>query len=1193
MIRALLITLLLTLVSNGAQAIGSPETMSPSEIVAEAQALVQDYDKLAEKKGDIYYKYLLATEHIGPIQFKQLNMSDLSQITKDYKVQLTDITRQRFRNWEEAYDPKKYNFQGLNKRTLLEARNIVRSLQSFATSIDGQMGYQLLMRYESDGYSIRRSLKSRMLHLPTEIGTFAAALVIVRVATCFGGSTQSIIENITRWQTPKLRASNIDPICVDEIAEMLKSPVFYAGFSAFVAGSAVANAATLKVMKAFDPDNASAWTRSFEKNWLPNIGLAVGFISDHLVKTLIENKYLQECAKVAVPDTFKSTGQLIKNTVIARDDNGQEGFEVIDYYSSFKGLSCRKAARSLSSDEFLKEQMGVGVGSLVAAAVATAKVTQYSRGAVQTAKSSRLVRGAVSAAKSKVRKAIQLAKDLKMLARLEKFTLGVSLAGGPVTIAMRLGSMVLFLGISEVITPIAEEAYMEAVVKPSVDKKTEAFNDETQFKAKLEQQAQTLVNESIASGDVPLLPQKICSEQYSGFLEDGSTGVCSRLPFLASINTFHDYSRTWRQKHILKEFYMGFGRWQRRLTSFINNYMMSMTMMNTLTRSREMFVNYQKAAASARADQEIPVDAYISESEKLDRDKLENKIQKILKDNFSEQERQSNLDYIKSEYQKTLNDGAYKSALASLPLTDPRRQIFDTLSSLDYQDFLLQTLPYGTPFNGLFGSDQASVEQINNLVVDIMTFIGDQKGNTFIEIQEPATVQIAKDPNQRVASLLKDLGMPLDFIYSYNLVDLKSFFESDDIERNALGLLLFQEWMPNMWGPLNKMDEKYQRADGRSQNPRGMMPKQYQLYKKITAALKDYSPRLSWELLVLMTSYADLSQHKKTTEDLQFTETNQKLSTENLMNYTLTQLLCGQNSNKAEFFGDHGGVALQFEFPHLMEKSLCEQVYLPIHMGLWEEPLPSPLRSVFVAEEGFYIGLHKAYITAPVDFTAPLLFNSEQEAGDWWNSEVRPKSLARLQQLKEDYVHLSEESFYSKIQDDEIDSKSWIKPVWTLVGKLFGGYSKKERQKLGVTSTNSLTLSLTRELQHYQKALNSLMTEAEAEQINPLLNKSAQCLVQLMNSIPEKKYRVTRQGCESTLENVRSLLLTPGGRYNSSSAQSDFRKMAEDKMTPQQRKDRVLMAFSEKIEGLFVEVEHYNEMANESFQFDLKKGDNQ
>jgi hypothetical protein len=298
-------------------------------------------------------------------------------------------------------------------------------------------------------------------------------------------------------------------------------------------------------------------------------------------------------------------------------------------------------------------------------------------------------------------------------------------------------------------------------------------------------------------------------------------------------------------------------------------------------------------------------------------------------------------------------------------------------------------------------------------------------------------------------------------------------------------------------------------------------------------------------------------------------------------------MICGQSDSFRSRFGDNGGVALQFDFPHLGGDSLCQKLVHDIRFA--GDDGPSPIRSIFVNEQGLHIGLHQAYIRSPHQDADRLLFTTEQEAGDWWNRTVRGPSLQRLSAMQEELQGIIREHFHTRLSDVEIEGEARWTDYFAWLGRLFGGLSPAQRGAQRATTTESLTLSLRNEFFHYRAGLQHLLTHQQYQALEPQLIATGRCLVELVNSLPEKKYRVIREGCAETLEDVKYELLARQGRYNSESAQAAFLAIPEEALTREQRRDRIIMEFWQKIESLFLEVRRYNEMVNETFNFTLNE----
>ena len=172
---------------------GWAQSEAREDLIPRGQELIQAWDNLEQQSSRVYHKYLLVLEYVGPVQYQQMQTLDIERMRNQMTMDLTEESRARVQEFIRTYDPM--NFEGPDQEVARRVRSIGSQMFAFLNSMDGNTGYELVQRYESEGYSIRRSLKTRMYHLGPEIMRFAAAIVVVRIATCFGGSPQKF------WKT--------------------------------------------------------------------------------------------------------------------------------------------------------------------------------------------------------------------------------------------------------------------------------------------------------------------------------------------------------------------------------------------------------------------------------------------------------------------------------------------------------------------------------------------------------------------------------------------------------------------------------------------------------------------------------------------------------------------------------------------------------------------------------------------------------------------------------------------------------------------------------------------------------------------------------------------------------------------------------------------------------------------------------
>ena len=310
--------------------------------------------------------------------------------------------------------------------------------------------------------------------------------------------------------------------------------------------------------------------------------------------------------------------------------------------------------------------------------------------------------------------------------------------------------------------------------------------------------------------------------------------------------------------------------------------------------------------------------------------------------------------------------------------------------------------------------------------------------------------------------------------------------------------------------------------------------------------------------------------------------------------------MCGRSFSAAQYMGDRAGLSLEFPFPHLLGENICQNRFLEIYSTPYGHF--STLRSLYLTDENLYYGLHNAYIKRPQN--SPLIFNKEQAAGDWWNDEIKPASLSRLAEMELDYHQIVEHNLTPKVKDQDIEDEWWYSRLmrWAVPWVDNGTQQDVARYP----STNSLTVSLVNELYHYQMAAQRVLEDPT--EANEIFIGFRRCIVDLMNSIPEKKYRVVQSQCNATVEDVKRFFTTPDGQYNSGTGLVQF-IAGFDGMAPEQTgllptgleipifrveknattiRHRVLIEIGQHMLMLVNETAQYNDMANESFNFDLE-----
>ena len=826
-------------------------------------------------------------------------------------------------------------------------------------------------------YSVLKSLKSGFVHLPAEIVRFTTAIVIVRLATCFGPSL---------WNNMSFKPRVTDPVCIQELQEMLVDPIFYAGFSSFVLASRASSPIMFGILQKLDPKNGPV-SRATARWVIPQFAMAIGFIADHVVRTLLENQSIQQCL-LSLVGKRKSLDES-QSLGTTTNEEGEE-FKIYDYYQSVGGSPCKRAGHYISSDQLLKEELGVGIASLTSAALSLSVLQAGGSKLLQT--SSRIGLGSL----------------------LLRASLVVSLATGPVGIAIRgVVHMVAFLALAEVMTPYISSAYYLSFMEAKLDGKTQSFNEGyrgfSEVKDKIKELSHQF-NENIeklkkfkpmrgyrSPMTYPLMgrglyarPKPKCSEHYSGHNENGGEPLCSSIPMLTEIISFHDYSKTWRQNKILGKFNLSVIRWQKKLNSFFLNYHSSRDQMTLLSRSREIFLT--------------------GKSQELESFKTE--LSQVRDD-----------ESIDPEYRDFL-----------LSFSEDKLKSLEDSSSFNKN---------GSYYYGLLGKEEPEDEEVDFVIDKIIEFIDGGPVYSHINHYSRHTYTNRGPFSYQTRETIRNLGLELELPFSID--KLRKLLLSGNEEDRVYGLVLFKNWLPFMYGHLPatfNIDDNVIWIDGKPQRSRGFRShQQRELYEDLVRAFEEHDPLFKYEYFYIESTFGKLGQLEKTKTDGQWDESLHGMDTSKLYAHTLTNLICGSGFS---LFKE--GTAMKFEFPKILEEdNICENIYQPVFDPEQKRLRPLVTRSQFTTSYGLYRGIHQAYIQAPDSFgeTNPLLFDTESQAGKWWDAEILPQNIQVIQKMKAGYEKMINEQLIPHLSSEEPETPG------VRVGKLFknlsalGGRSQK------------------------------------------------------------------------------------------------------------------------------------------------------
>ncbi len=1165
-----------------------------------AQTLIKAYEELDRSQKSFGYRsFQVIFDHIGPVTFVHTgetkgqgsSLGSRLQDTVSGGFRLSSESLRMFS--EKAGFFRTHSLKNTGDRNRYEifqrAGGIVTALRFLAGHSEAYRSHQLAHLYRSDQYRVLKSMKTGFLHLPAETLRFAAAMVLVRLATCFGSSFRDSMRF-------KPVAKNTDPVCLDELAKMFADKIFYAGFSSFVLASRISTPIMFKVLRKIDPKYGPV-SLATARLVIPQISLAIGFIADHIVKTLLQNKDVQQCL-LSLTGGGGSRGYSLnldedQSPGTITDENGEE-FQVYDYHQSVGGASCRRAGQYINSDQFLKEELGVGIVSLVSAAISLSALTAGTSKLVQT---------------STARMSATLAS---------RITLVLSITTGPVGLIIGTGRMVAFLLLFELISPYVASAHHLNFMESKVDQKAEAFisqserlladkdmGQDTQEKLVMnfEKALRSVRGEEPGTGSrtqefvkakyhlakepgivSQMNSKKHCAEHYSGHQENGHEALCTAIPMLTEIRSFHDYSKAWRGRKILGQFNMAVSRWKTKLTGFFDNYDSSREQIRYLTRSREIYLT--------------------GKSTELDLIKAAHRAfaVRILKEEegLSSEEAQTVMDHLQGEVIRQEMEPGYVSPVMELeplapPYPHPRKMAFDLLRVILDEVLSFELNRTGQYYWGLYGQNHnPDSNEAAHLINQMIEFIdlGPVTINDHFFWPQGRTLPY------HVRKELEDLGLPSDLShYPFLMGTLRRLLTSDVEEDRVYGLILFKNWAPFMYGPTRSFmyPPKDVSMEGKTQRPMGFtLERQGALYESIVKALEFHNPIFKWEYIYLIEATLNsLGRTRKGDSHIQWSQSHHGFDTSELYAYSLTQLICGPESGKGiDFFSeDREGLALRFQFPHLLKADICDNLYQPVRNHDSNSFRPLATRSQFTSPGTLHVGLHQAYIQAPRDEDNPLLFSTEAQAQRWWDENILPESIERLGNMKKAYHQMVAEEFTPHLGSQGVRS-DWERFQRAFLPWVDNGMEQKNRDN---TSTESLTTSIINELNHYHQAIINLVEISIRSTVDEKLKNLSRCFLTLLDSIPGKKYREAEKQCHDNPGSVIRSVLYQNGSLNQWQVEQllglDDRQLLnlESAQRGEFIRNRILVELSQTLGSLYHEIFTYNQMVNDLFDFDLEE----
>ncbi len=1220
MLKHVLIQSLLILAPILVIAQTAPSSSSTS-VFEQARALVEDFNRLDSAEDNYNQRrYDLVRTHVGEMQI-------INEKGTRNKFALQPQSRMQFERYASQFAKPTF-FPLSQQRSIRQASAITKQLQQFIVSPEAAE-IHLKQIHSQEPFRVWKSTKAGVYHVGPELARFATALALIRISTCFGGNVLAM-KGPAFWE-----ASDKDPACLEEIGKMLADPIFYMGFSAFIVASRAGTAVLNKTLSKLNPNYGlkQGWTKTI---LIPQLSLAIGFMADHAFQTLVRNEHIKACiadtfskapaaSRESETPAFPVTAESIKNPILISPQlmqalfNSQPG-ETVDVSKSLSA-NCQNARRVLKSRQFLQEEIGMGIAGLAS----TALIMSGAQGVLGMTKAGRALQGATMAFS----------------------TTGV---GG---VAVGVGRLLVFLGLFEVLNHhVFSPFYLHGILEPQTDrlqqrleavqgegaepnyievktgfcaqdfsqprdgetaenfakrKKIRASSCPIAYESELTSELTDDAVARLQTADLKLNNAEVCSTHHGGIRGQTNAGaLCTRIPMLAELESISEYGRLWREKKVLKEFHLTHSRWRLKLKSFLDNYFASQEQVSQLSMSRELHLSGKSELLEdikARKESEI--------------DQL---LRGILPDSSAIEGMKKNLR--ESAYRYGRNNQEVPEVLqrlqsGELSTVDPEYQVFEKYLYFYDLDYELEVNRDGDIYYGINGKENVPRPgETVQLLHKILRFIsvGD------IQVEHPKNRGV-----EFYDSMLADdfrgfellAGLELN---PFQLQLIERLITSKDSNQVGRGLMIWKEMSPHMYGSLPRRNNCDSVLDGDSDNapqrgrmscnPRGMTNDQFALYKKINNALEFFNPLFAKDTIHergLRGTYYDMIEENRQSfaangkgpESTQLSNRHMGVKTATMGEYALANLICGMSDTEGLFnrwWGDKDGFALEFEFPHLRDDNVCLKLFFPVYATDYSGP--SATKSLFVApDEDIYYGLQNAYIQAPADYDHPLMFSTQRQAESWWNSYMLPRAIDRLKAMRQRYDELLvQDLFKSTVGSGGGHHGSWFSQQVTKWSRMMPWASgSEEAQAPGMISVDGLSESLLNEMSLYTRASERFLDEEATESLRSLKPSLQACIVNLLNSIPEKNYMVSEESCKSYIDQVKQVYRTDG---LSGEAEMQLREMNDEIVARSENPEelirlRLRFAFGEKIVNLFSEIESLNQLIHESFNFEMLEGEKQ
>lgn len=884
--------------------------------------------------------------------------------------------------------------------------------QQLAPEMQNSMG---LLYVPKEKFFVKKHFLKATYEYPPELIHFIAANIAVTYGRCFGLNVRESV----------YKASVTEPVCIQELVEMISNPLFYGGFYAFMVGNRYATPAAMNMFKKLAENKVKRGRKpmplSKAQMWSGQLGMAFGFMLDQSFHKIMENKMLHQCAGEVVKG-ITTNKETLSSSDIAKSKK-EVGVSLLNDDKKY----CLRAYRELLTSSMGKDQLSSGMGGLLGAAWINGKVTPKGLKGI-----SYILKWSGNKAMTGLTELVSsnAAPWVIRMGALGGVKVGVAIAPHAGTVGHVLSkttNLAMFLAISEIVAHFFD---------PAVKSMTGTIDFRGQIKD---------INKSLDRFSKDQFYQELkCPGTYEEGLVISATGLCSRVPGVAELRTFHNYQTAWRQNKILGNFNMAYYGWQTRWKNFHSLFTGTKDILREISKFREFESTGKIKSVEDKLEN---IDSLFEQrlteaAEELNTDKdiLREKI-KALHADESQQAESSTESYLRFVYaQSAFGEDEYVSLKTFDPLNfkSPeegeeeikldrmkvkikkalvmaRKEAFKKLSKKERQDYVLLKKKM-RELRQKGEQDSRRYKRYERVKSEYNKEINKIENDIWLDHNVADLWFLGRGAKEAQSPLEQDERLTYDKAKSvfkdYYLKSKQSqlpYYEYDDELLLSYSLLVLKK-LSNI-NPITPAKVKMAEAL-QDFSPTYKYSKELESFREGFATLAGYDFSTAGNE---QNSLDQLDEKEESEKEKPFWgNTKLPFANADVYDYVLTQALCGKRKKIFTVNRDEG-FSLEFQAPQLTDSTnYCERV---AYLDNWHNQYNMSIKSsLFVDGTNSYsLGLAEAaiYDTTILDF-----MKDETSFVHWWNDEIFGRTAQLIKEQGENYYKMLEKRLFSEYDHD-------------------------------------------------------------------------------------------------------------------------------------------------------------------------------